>query len=82
MRFCCKTENFTKSAQFWSQNVPLGLTKKIVPTLYVLSGYTDLLLQCSPFIMHLFITWIWIQHGRVMAPKIFTMEFYKGITGK
>ena len=34
MRFCCKTENFTKSAQFWSQNVPLVLTKKRVPTLY------------------------------------------------
>ena len=29
MRFCCKTENFTKSAQFWSQNVPLVLTKKM-----------------------------------------------------
>ena len=28
MRFCCRTENFTKSAQFWSQNVPLVLTKK------------------------------------------------------
>ena len=26
--FCCKTENFTKSAQFWSQNVPLVVTKK------------------------------------------------------
>ena len=28
MHFCCKIENFTKSAQFWSQNVPLVLTKK------------------------------------------------------
>ena len=29
MRFCCKTENFTKSAQFRSQNVLLVLTKKM-----------------------------------------------------
>ena len=28
MRFCCKTEKFTKSAQFWSQDVPTVLTKK------------------------------------------------------
>ena len=35
MRFCCKIENFTKSAQFRSQNVSLVLTKKRVPTLYV-----------------------------------------------
>ena len=34
MRFCCKTENFTKYARFWSQNVPLVLRKR-VPTLYV-----------------------------------------------
>ena len=34
MRFCCKIESFTKSAQFWSQNVSLGLIKKRVPTLY------------------------------------------------
>ena len=35
MPFCCKTENFTKSAQFWSQNVSLILTKKTIPTLYI-----------------------------------------------
>ena len=35
MRFCCITENFTKSAQFWSRNVPLVLTKKTSTTLYV-----------------------------------------------
>ena len=28
MRFCCKTENFTKSAQFWSKNVSLVLAEK------------------------------------------------------
>ena len=28
IRFCCKTENFAKSAQFWFQSVPLVLTKK------------------------------------------------------
>ena len=28
MRFCCKPENFAKSAQIWSQRVPLVLTKK------------------------------------------------------
>ena len=26
--FCCKIENFAKSAQIWSQRVPLVLTKK------------------------------------------------------
>ena len=35
MGFCCKTKKFSKSAQFWSQNVPLVLTKKRVATLYV-----------------------------------------------
>ena len=28
MRFCCKIENFAKTAQIWSQRVPLVLTKK------------------------------------------------------
>ena len=34
-RRCDFVENFTKSAQFWYQNVPLVLTKKRVYTLYV-----------------------------------------------
>ena len=29
MRFCCEIENFAKSAQIWSQRVPLVLTKKM-----------------------------------------------------
>ena len=29
MRFWCKLENFAKSAQIWSQHVPLVLTKKM-----------------------------------------------------
>ena len=28
VRFCCKIENFAKSAQIWYQRVPLVLTKK------------------------------------------------------
>ena len=32
------------------------------------------LIQCSLFITHLIITWIWIKHGRVVAPKLITME--------
>ena len=35
---------------------------------------------CSPFITYL-ITQISILHGHV-APKVFTMEFYKGIIGQ
>ena len=31
--------------------------------------------QSSPFITHLIITWIWIKHGHVVAPKY----FYHGI---
>ena len=28
IRFCCNIKNFAKSAQIWSQRVPLALTKK------------------------------------------------------
>ena len=41
-------------------------------------------IQCSLIKTHirLLIKWIWIQHGHVVAPNFFTMEFYKGIIGK
>ena len=35
MRFCCKTEDFTESARFWSQMFPTFLLSKQVTTLYV-----------------------------------------------
>ena len=38
--------------------------------------------KCSSFITHPIITQIWIQYSHVVAPKKFTMEFYKGIIGK
>ena len=34
-------------------------------------------IQCNPFIMHIVITQFWIKHGHGMAPKYFTIEFYK-----
>ena len=35
MWFCCKIENFAKSAQIWSQRILLVLTKKRVPSINV-----------------------------------------------
>ena len=35
MRFCCKIENFPKSAHIWCQHVLSQELRKLVPTLYV-----------------------------------------------
>ena len=65
VRFCCKTENFTKSAQFWSQIVPLVLTKKGVPTLYV-SDHE----QRSYWSLKL------LNHA-LFSPRLHNVSFYK-----
>ena len=55
------------------QDVSIGGVNCILMAKYI---------QCTPFITCLIITQIWIKHGYIVAPKFFSMEFYKGIIGK